>query len=151
MTPPLLRFGVLEVNLDQAQLYREGRLIRLQHQPFEVLRALVEQPGELVSREALRGRLWPAGVTVNFDQSLNKTIAKLREALRDSADSPRFVQTVPKRGYRFIAPITGGAVESRRAVPQPPEPRRALRASREWVWLSLAAAVGLGLLALRRE
>jgi DNA-binding winged helix-turn-helix (wHTH) protein len=103
----VVKFGNFEVHLKSAELYRLGRLVRLQRQPFEVLRALVEEPGALVTREALRKRLWPDGVTVDFDQSLNKCLTKLRDALGDTAGNPRFIETLPKRGYRLIAPVSG--------------------------------------------
>ncbi|HXG89797.1 MAG TPA: winged helix-turn-helix domain-containing protein, partial [Vicinamibacterales bacterium] len=96
-----LRFGPFDVDLNSSEIFKRGRLIRLQHQPFEVLRVLLEHPDELVTRDVLRRRLWPDGVTVDFDQSLNKSITKLREALGDTATSSRFIETVPKRGYRF--------------------------------------------------
>lgn len=103
--PPVVRFGVFEVDLRAGELWKQGRLVRVQQQPFDVLRALLEQPGQLVTREALHKRLWPDGVTVDFDQSLNKALTKLRDALGDTADSPRFIETLPKRGYRFIADV----------------------------------------------
>jgi DNA-binding winged helix-turn-helix (wHTH) protein/tetratricopeptide (TPR) repeat protein len=117
----VVKFGSFEVHLTTAELYRHGRLVRLQRQPFEVLRALVEEPGALVTREALRKRLWPDGVTVDFDQSLNKCLTKLRDALGDTATNPRFIETLPKRGYRLIVPVTGtgltAAVQSRELSP----------------------------------
>jgi DNA-binding winged helix-turn-helix (wHTH) protein/Flp pilus assembly protein TadD len=112
----VVRFGSFEANLKSAELYRHGRLVRLQRQPFEVLRALLEEPGTLVTRESLHKRLWPDGVTVDFDQSLNKCVTKLRDALGDAAGNPRFVETLPKRGYRLIAPVTVPAP----AGPTPP-------------------------------
>ena len=90
--------------------------MKLQQQPLQLLIALVERPGELVTRDELRRRLWPQGITVDFDQSLNKCVTKLRGALRDQAASPRFVETLPKRGYRFIAPVELGPAQ------QPPSP-----------------------------
>jgi DNA-binding winged helix-turn-helix (wHTH) protein/tetratricopeptide (TPR) repeat protein len=116
----VVRFGVFEAHLKSAELYKSGRLVRLQQQPFELLRALLEHPGELVTRDSLRRTLWPDGVTVDFDQSLNKSVTKLRQALGDTASSPRFVETLPKRGYRFIAPVTV-VIES--AVTDREEPR----------------------------
>lgn len=97
------RFGVFEADLESGQLRKQGRLIRLQQQPFELLRALLERPGTIVTREQLRSRLWPADIVVDFDQALNKSVTKLRDALGDSASSPRFIETVPRRGYRFVA------------------------------------------------
>ena len=104
--PPAKRFGVFELDLVAGELRRQGQVVRLQFQPFQLLVALVEQPGVVVTREELRRRLWPEGITVDFDQSLNKCVTKLRDALKDSAASPRFIETLPKRGYRFIADVT---------------------------------------------
>jgi DNA-binding winged helix-turn-helix (wHTH) protein/tetratricopeptide (TPR) repeat protein len=101
----VVRFGQFEANLSTGELFRDGRRARLQHQPFEVLRVLLEKPGALVTRDDLRRRLWPDGITVEFDHSLNKCVAKLRDALGDSATNPRFIETLPKRGYRFLAPV----------------------------------------------
>jgi DNA-binding winged helix-turn-helix (wHTH) protein/tetratricopeptide (TPR) repeat protein len=101
----VLRFGLFEADLDAGELRKHGRLVRLQQQPFDVLRALLDHPGQLVTRESLHKRLWPDGVTVDFDQSLNKSVTKLRDALGDTADSPTFIETLPKRGYRFIAEV----------------------------------------------
>src|SRR6185369_5708939 len=103
----LLQFGIFEVDLKAGELRRNGSKVRLQEQPFQVLTVLLEQPGEVVSREELRNRLWPADTFVDFDHSLNAAIRRLREALGDSADSPRFVETVARRGYRFLAPVDG--------------------------------------------
>ncbi len=100
-----VRFGVFEVDLRGSELRKSGLKIRLQDQPFQVLALLLERPGEIVTREDLRLRLWSTDTFVDFDHGLNSAIQKLREALGDSADSPRFVETVPRRGYRFIAPV----------------------------------------------
>ena len=103
--PRVLRFGLFEVDLRGRELRRSGVKLKLQEQPFEVLSLLLERPGEVVTREELRDRLWPADTFVDFDHSVNAAIKRLRDALGDSADSPRFVETLHKRGYRFIAPI----------------------------------------------
>jgi DNA-binding winged helix-turn-helix (wHTH) protein len=103
----ILRFGVFEVDLRAGELRKQGARIKLQEQPFHVLTVLLQRPGEVVTREELRNQNWPADTFVDFDNSLNTAINKLREALGDSADSPRFVETLPRRGYRFIAPVTG--------------------------------------------
>src|SRR5262245_51768340 len=103
LTVKVIRFGLFEAHLDAGELYKAGRLVRLQQQPFGVLRLLLEHPGEVVTRDDLRKALWPEGITVDFDQSLNKCLTKLRGALGDVAASPRFIETLPKRGYRFIA------------------------------------------------
>ena len=100
-----LRFGVFEVDLRAGELTKRGLRIRLQEQPFQVLAMLLEKPGELVTREELRKKLWGQTV-VDFDHGLNKAINKIREALGDSAENPRFVETVARRGYRFLADVT---------------------------------------------
>jgi len=102
----IARFGVFEAELSARELRKQGRLIRLQQLPFDLLRCLLDRPGAIVTREDLRQQLWPADVVVGFDQSLNKSVTKLRHALGDSAASPTFIETVPKRGYRFIASVT---------------------------------------------
>lgn len=101
----IVRFGVFEADLLSGELRKNGTLIRLQEQPFQVLTMLLERPGELVTREDVRTKLWPADTFVDFDHSLNTAVNKLREALGDAAANPRFVQTVARRGYRFIAPV----------------------------------------------
>src|SRR5215471_18988447 len=98
-------FGVFEVDLRAAELRKHGVRVKLQEQPFQILSLLLEHPGEVVTREELRGKLWPAHTFVDFDRSLNKAMTKLRAALGDSADSPRYVETIPRHGYRFLAPV----------------------------------------------
>jgi cholera toxin transcriptional activator len=101
----LLRFSVFEVDLDAGELRKNGRRIRLQEQPFQVLTALLQNAGQVVTREELREKIWPADTFVDFDHSLNTAVNKIRESLNDSASSPRFVETLARRGYRFIAPV----------------------------------------------
>src|SRR5216110_2101376 len=101
-----MRFGIFEADLRAGELRRNGSKIKLQDQPFQLLALLLERPGELVTREELRGKLWPADTFVDFDHSLNAAIRRLRDALGDSAERPIFVETVARRGYRFIAPVT---------------------------------------------
>jgi len=103
----ILRFGVFEVDVRAGELRKQGVRIKLQEQPFHVLTVLLQRPDEVVTREELRSENWPADTFVDFDNSLNTAINKLREALGDSADNPRFIETLPRRGYRFIAPVTG--------------------------------------------
>ncbi len=103
--PRKFRFGPYELDEAARELRKNGVSIHLQDQPWEVLRTLVERPGEVVSREDLRRRLWPDGTFVDYEQSLNKAVNKLREALCDSADRPRYVETLARRGYRFVAPV----------------------------------------------
>jgi TolB-like protein/DNA-binding winged helix-turn-helix (wHTH) protein/Flp pilus assembly protein TadD len=100
-----LRFGVFEVDLRAGQLHKHGLQVRLQEQPFQVLATLLEHSGEVVTREELKKKLWPADTFVDFDHGLNKAINKIRDALGDSAESPRFVETVARRGYRFLAEV----------------------------------------------
>ncbi len=102
-----IRFGAFEVDLRAGELRKHGLKIKLQEKPFLVLRTLLEQPGEVVTREELREKLWPADLFIEFEHSLNLAVNKLREALGDSADNPRFVETLTRRGYRFIAPVEG--------------------------------------------
>ena len=105
------RFGIFEVRTSTRQLFRQGRKIQLQDQPFELLVALLENPGKLVSRDELRRRLWSADTFVEFDNSLKVAVKKLRDALGDDADNPRFVETIPRLGYRFLAPVVVSAEE----------------------------------------
>src|SRR5215831_8190596 len=105
----IVRFGVFEVDLRAGELHKQGKRIKLQDQPFQVLAVLLQRSGEVVSREELRQQIWPEDTFVDFDNSLNTAINKLREALGDSADNPRFIETLPRRGYRFLAPVTSEA------------------------------------------
>src|SRR4029077_14788679 len=100
-----VRFWAFEVDLVSGELRKNGTRIRLQEQPFRVLAMLLERPGEMVAREELHSKLWPGDPFVDFDHGLNTAVNKLREALGDAAANPRFVQTIARRGYRFIAPV----------------------------------------------
>src|SRR5229473_649607 len=104
-TPRTLRFGLFELDLRSGELWKQGRKVRLEGQPVQILICLLERSGELVTRDELRERLWPADTYVNFEHGLNAAVKRLRRALNDSADSPRFVETLPRRGYRFLAPV----------------------------------------------
>src|SRR5580704_14756578 len=119
-----LRFGVFELDLRSGELRKHGLRVRLQEQPFRLLEMLLERPGEVVTREELQKRLWPADTFVDFDHGLNKAINKIREALGDSAESPRFVETVSRRGYRFLAEVKDSEVPARNlelgVQPRPP-------------------------------
>jgi DNA-binding winged helix-turn-helix (wHTH) protein len=118
------RFGVFEADTANCELRKQGRRIRLQEQPFAVLTILLERAGTVVTREELRTRLWPADTFVDFDHSLNTAVNKLREVLGDSASSPRFVETLARRGYRFVAGVEWEAETVRTpaaTVPQHPE------------------------------
>jgi len=105
----LIQFGVFELDMDAAELHKQGVKFKLQDQPFKVLQILLEKPGQIVTRNELRARVWPANTYVEFDQGLYSAMGRLRETLGDSSESPRFVETLPRRGYRFIAPITESA------------------------------------------
>ena len=106
----IFRFGLFEADASRGTLSRGGLRVRLQEQPFRVLIWLLERPGEIVPREELRQQLWPEGTYVDFDGSLNVILKKLRAALDDDSDNPRFIETVPRRGYRFIAPVTADSM-----------------------------------------
>src|SRR5579863_4294099 len=106
----ILHFGVFEVDLKACELRKHGLRLKLPEQPFQVLSVLLENPGEIVTRDDLRSRLWPGDTFVDFDHGLNNAVMRLREVLGDSSDNPRFVETIPRRGYRFIAPVAGSSI-----------------------------------------
>ena len=112
-----LRFGSYELDVAGMELRKNGVRVHLPDQPFRILATLVSKPGEVVTREELRSRIWEDGTFVDFDQSLNKAVNRLREVLNDDASRPRFIETVPRRGYRFVAHVTGPAPS---AVEPPP-------------------------------
>jgi len=102
---PLLRFGTFEIDSNTGELRKSGLLISLPPQPFRILALLASHPGELMTREDIRRQIWDDGTFVDFEQGLNIAINKIRAALGDNAESPRYVETLPRRGYRFIAPV----------------------------------------------
>lgn len=132
----ILRFGVFEADLRSGELRKQGVRVKLQDQPFLVLKLLLQRSGELVTREELRLQIWAADTFVDFDNGLNTSINKLREALGDSADSPRFIETLPRHGYRFIAPVSSSERIEQRAMH--PAPRRGWR-----IALAVAAAFAI--------
>src|SRR5437762_11930329 len=146
-----IRFGPFEVDLAATELRKRGRKVPLQDQPFKVLALLVQRPGDLVSREELQRALWPSDTFGEVDEGLNKAVQKLRQALDDSSDNPRFIETLPRKGYRFItaveSSIEGAAATASQPAPAagPPsvEPIKRRRAD-VWAWL----LVGIVLLAL---
>src|SRR5712692_4090288 len=101
---PVARFGTFEVNLDTRELRKHGMRVRLEEKPFQILELLLERAGDVVTRRALREKLWPDTI-VGYEHGLNTAVNKLRDLLGDSARSPRFVETLPRLGYRFIAPV----------------------------------------------
>jgi Tol biopolymer transport system component/DNA-binding winged helix-turn-helix (wHTH) protein len=114
----VVRFGVFEVDLQTAELRKQGFRIRLPGQSFQVLEALLLHPGELVTREELKQKLWPSDSFGDFEHGLNAAVNRVREALGDSSDNPRFVETLPRRGYRFIAPVEAIESETKKALPE---------------------------------
>jgi TolB-like protein/DNA-binding winged helix-turn-helix (wHTH) protein len=157
MEPPAptrrVRFGTFQVDLRSGELVKSGIRIRLQDQPFQVLALLLQKPGELVTREELQQKLWPADTFVDFDTGLNTAIKRLRDALGDSAENPRFIETLPRRGYRFIAPLEGNGYASLAEAPLPevaavPPPSPVLRPRLRTTWLAAGACLLLLLAAL---
>jgi DNA-binding winged helix-turn-helix (wHTH) protein/TolB-like protein len=143
-----VRFGVFEFDPDTGELTRGGVPQRLQPQPARVLAVLLEQPGEIVSRDALRQRIWSEGTFVDFERGLNFCIAQIRSALGDSAESPRFIETLPRRGYRFLGPVTiaSGVIRHGPFTEPISEPAPA-RPSRRRVAVGIAVSLLLGTLA----
>ena len=117
--PHILRFGDFEVDAATGLLRRRGVRVKLQDQPLQILLMLLLRPGQAVTREELRKTLWPSDTFVDFDHSLNSAVMRLREALGDSAERPRFVETLPKRGYRFLAPVTPVSTDTQSPTENP--------------------------------
>jgi DNA-binding winged helix-turn-helix (wHTH) protein/TolB-like protein len=144
-----VRFGQFEFDPSHGELKRDGVPVRLQPQPARVLTLLVERAGDVVARDELRQRIWGSDTFVDFERGLNFCVAHIRSALGDSADSPRFVETIPRRGYRFIAPvapIAAPTIAAPGAVAEPvPRPRDS---GRKWIAAGVAATVVLGALGL---
>jgi len=139
--PHSLRFGIFEVDLRAGELRKAGLRIRLQEQPFQVLIILLERPGEVVTREELQRTLWPQDTFVDFDHGVNTAINKIRQALGDSAENPRFVETVARRGYRFIAPVEIVGAGSPRQLPAPEGGTRGAPLRNHWKVLVPAALI----------
>jgi TolB-like protein/DNA-binding winged helix-turn-helix (wHTH) protein/Flp pilus assembly protein TadD len=133
---PALRVGDFELDVQSGELRKPDQTVRLSDQPFQVLLLLLERPGEVVTREQLQQRLWPAETFVDFDTGLNNAVKKLRDALGDSADKPRFVETLPRRGYRLIAPIQAEA-----GVEPAADASRTTVPARKWIWAGFLAVV----------
>jgi DNA-binding winged helix-turn-helix (wHTH) protein len=127
----IIRFGEFEVDLSAREVRREGHRVRLQEQPFRLLALLLQRPGEVVTREELQQALWPADTFVEFDHGLNTAIKKIRQALDDSAETPQFIETLPRQGYRFI----GSLAETINVAQQRKQSSR--------IQLSLLVAVGI--------
>lgn len=140
--PKVIRFADCTLDLQTAELRRNGTNVTLQDQPFQILTMLLENPGQLVTREELTKKLWPNGTFVDFDQSLNKAVARLREALRDSAEDPRFVETLPRKGYRWIAQVQQAELGGDSQVRSDIGPRRLVL--RQVTFGAIAAIVLIG-------
>lgn len=146
----VLRIGLFELDVKAGQHRRNGARIRLPQQPVQVLAALLERPGQVITREELRQRLWSPDTFVDFDHGLNKSIQKLRDALGDSSDSLRYIETIPRVGYRFIAPVIGEAAQNANHIAaqvvipenETVEPTRSSGA-RKVRWLAIAACVAV--------
>ena len=141
---PVYRFGPFELDPRSAELRRNGVKLKIQEQPYHVLLQLLEHAGEIVSREELRTSIWPADTFVDFETGLNTVIKRLRETLGDSAGTPTFIETIPRRGYRFVAPV---ATQPRGSPPtRLPEKVTSRARSRYLLWA--ASAIAIALLAL---
>ena len=153
--PEILRFASFEMDIRAGELRKNGKRIRLQEQPFQVLAALVQRSGEMVTRDELRAQIWPQDTFVDFDNSLNTAVNKVRDALGDSAESPHFVETLPRRGYRFLAPVDsveagGAAQDAHTGVPSEPRPTRSgLRVAIISVAVLVAVIVALNISRIR--
>jgi DNA-binding winged helix-turn-helix (wHTH) protein len=153
-----LRFGLFELDLVARELRKSGIRIKLQDQPFQILAILLERPGEIVTREELQKRLWPEDTFVDFDLSLNSAVKKLRQALSDDSENPRFIETLYRRGYRFIGPVNGASLPSAPTLgsaetvsiaavserPSPSVPARNFRVL-AWVFTAVLVLVAAGL------
>jgi DNA-binding winged helix-turn-helix (wHTH) protein len=149
--PPVTRFGVFELDLRSRELHKQGMKVRLQGQPVEILVMLLQRPGEIVSREELQKKLWPADTFVDFEQGLNNAMKRLRAALDDDAESPHFIETLPRRGYRFIGSVNGAGQEefTSKAAGEGARPTRVGRdGPMRLLWLTVGLAVVLAVVLL---
>src|SRR5829696_6715285 len=145
---PIIRFGKFEADVRSGELRKRGVKIKVGDQPFSILAILLAAPGQVITRDEIQKQLWPADTFVDFDRGLNKAVNRLRDALGDSADSPRFIETLPKRGYRFIAPVERGTLPIASALGadtlSPPSlvpnitVRRSPLGRAKWRWLAAA-------------
>src|ERR1700723_1075016 len=129
----IVRFGTFEVSLQSGEVRRAGVRIRVQQQPLKLLEILLERPGEVVTREELRSRVWPSESFGDFDQAVNIAIAKLRSALGDSAENPRYIEPLPKRGYRFIADVSFVDADGR--IRKPDSVSADSTGTEPWYWI----------------
>ena len=156
LQPGIVKFGLFEADLQRLLLTKQGLRVKIQEQPFRLLALLLEHPGEVITREEIRQKLWAVDTFVEFDDGLNTAIKKLRAALGDSSDNPRFIETVPRRGYRFLAPVTP-SVSSEPIVTEPPPASAPLTKSPRSKTIAISllalaiASAATALLALRRR
>jgi Tol biopolymer transport system component/DNA-binding winged helix-turn-helix (wHTH) protein len=137
--PKSVRFGLFEANFATGELRKNGRRVKLQEQPFQVLALLVQRAGQVVSREELQKTLWPADTFVEFEQGINTAVKKIRQGLNDSAENPRFIETLPRKGYRFIAPILDVDIPTPSTSPPPVDSRSRLRPRWFLAFIALSA------------
>src|ERR1700690_1415057 len=142
----VLRFNSFELDTHTGELRKRGVKLRLQGQPLQVLATLLKRAGDLVTREELRAEIWSADTFVDFDHSLHNAIARLREVLGDSAETPRYIETLPRRGYRFVGLVDGGAVSSPSGSAQPEQPGQVPVDLRRTKYRELLATTFLALL-----
>jgi len=143
-----VRFGAFEADLHSGEVRKSGIRIKLQEQPFKVLQVLLERPGDLVTREELQSRIWPEENFGDFDHAVNVAIGKLRTALGDSADNPRFVETVPRRGYRFVAPLESSSLLEAlpSTAPTTVKVTREAKVNPKWILRGISGIVVAGIL-----
>ncbi len=141
-----VRFGVFEVNFRSRELRKQGSKIKLQEQPFQILAMLLERPGDVLTREEICQKLWASDTFVDFDHSLGTAIKKLRQALGDNAETPRYIETLPRRGYRFIAPVEGAGADLRVPPSEGSQPAATLR--KWWLLASAGALLAIPLVSI---
>jgi DNA-binding winged helix-turn-helix (wHTH) protein/tetratricopeptide (TPR) repeat protein len=142
-----VRFDCFEANLDTGELRKHGVRVKLHDQPFQILAMLVARPGEMVIREEIQQKLWPAGTFVDFENGMNRAVNRLREALADSADQPKFIETIPRHGYRFIVPVERLNGQAALVGKVKPEATSAARQSKRWRWLAIGVTAAVLVLA----
>src|SRR5438270_5283943 len=142
---PAFQFGAFELNPHTREFRKNGVKLKLQEQPLQILLLLLERPGELVTRDDIQRRLWPENTYVDFDNAINSAVRKLRDALGDAADNPRFIETIARRGYRFIAPvISPSPVQPVRSPARDRKERRFPIHKGRWVALAAVVVLGIG-------
>src|SRR6266404_4575768 len=140
------RFSVFHFDALGGELRKQGQKLKVEGQPLRILAILLERPGEVITREDLKQRLWPADTFVDFEHSINTAVKRLRQALDDSAETPRFIETLPRRGYRFIYPLASEPAPGERAVAEQGGARRiAIAIAGAGILLAMAIALAFGI------